>query len=334
LKMEKIALLFACLVCASHGRRIQTWSAPSAEGQEAVSADGAFSRGAFEPRKALAAFFLACTEAAAFNPSSPAFFRGANHAAKNRVRSPLAGAEDEYDIIFEKGKEAQLFEAAGFSTDYMWGSSTTFELEGPMSVRTREAVLGAEKDDMVARYGEIVGSRRFDSQLISARDKKTGELVGIVGVEVAVLDMMEGKVFERRDADNMVKDEIGRMSVRERAPFRQMTITETMAKLFPEYTVSALLANLVIAPSTRGKGLGRVLCAKCEEKAREWGMPGIVLQVEEANAAGRPLYQKLGYQDIHVNPDGQAQRIQRGVISRVDAFKLEPSTIYLMGKAV
>ena len=62
-----------------------------------------------------------------------------------------------------------------------------------------------------------------------------------------------------------------------------------------------LLANLAVAPATRGTGLGRALCEQCEEAARDWGLAAVMLQVEEANEPARGLYESVGYQLVHRN---------------------------------
>lgn len=56
------------------------------------------------------------------------------------------------------------------------------------------------------------------------------------------------------------------------------------------------LVKLYLAPSTRGKGLGRDLMFKCFEKAREFGYQKIYLEsMPELNQAVS-LYEKLGFE--------------------------------------
>ena len=123
------------------------------------------------------------------------------------------------------------------------------------------------------------------------------------------------------------------MTARERNQFRKMDAPALTAALFPEYQVYALLANLAVAPSTRRSGLARALCATCDEAGREWGLPGMMLQVEEANSAARGLYEACGYQLVHRNEDAVALRVQPGAAGG-GLLKQEPVTLLLMGKGL
>ena len=122
------------------------------------------------------------------------------------------------------------------------------------------------------------------------------------------------------------------MGARERNQYRKMGAAELTSELFPEYQVYALLANLAVAPATRGTGLGRALCEQCEEAARDWGLAAVMLQVEEANEPARGLYESVGYQLVHRNEAAGALRVQPGAGATDGLLKTEPSTLLLMGK--
>ena len=62
----------------------------------------------------------------------------------------------------------------------------------------------------------------------------------------------------------------------------------------PTYPQASLLA-LQVREDTRGKGVGKTLCKRCEDTAKEWGFMEMLLLVEEQNIAARELYKKLGY---------------------------------------
>ena len=99
------------------------------------------------------------------------------------------------------------------------------------------------------------------------------------------------------------------------------------------WQVYALLANLAIEPSMRGKGLARALCGACEEAGLEWEVPGIMLQVEEANAPARALYETLGYQLVYADEQATALRVRPGA-SGAELLSSEVSTTLLMGKGL
>lgn len=66
-----------------------------------------------------------------------------------------------------------------------------------------------------------------------------------------------------------------------------------------------VLANLVVDPSVRRRGIARKLVQACEDEVRGWGFRKLFLKVEEPNAAARKLYEKLGYRTIMIDRDSQ-----------------------------
>ena len=118
---------------------------------------------------------------------------------------------------------------------------------------------------------------------------------------------------------------------RERSQYRKMGASELTAALFPEYQVYALLANLAVASSTRRTGLARTLCEVCEDQAAEWGVPAIMLQVEEINMPAKSLYESVGYTVIHRDEAASALRVQPGA---EELLRSEVSTLVLMGRGV
>ena len=72
---------------------------------------------------------------------------------------PLLSAADEYEIRPAKGNEEQMAEAAEFFVDGFWLAGTTtgaVELSGS----ERAQLNKLSTDDMMGRYGELVGQRR------------------------------------------------------------------------------------------------------------------------------------------------------------------------------
>jgi GNAT superfamily N-acetyltransferase len=57
------------------------------------------------------------------------------------------------------------------------------------------------------------------------------------------------------------------------------------------------LYDVFTAPSVRGRGLSRRLCALLMGQARELGARTAYLQVDAANHAARAVYQRLGFVD-------------------------------------
>ena len=55
------------------------------------------------------------------------------------------------------------------------------------------------------------------------------------------------------------------------------------------------VAYMAVEPHVWGKGIGRMLLAQAEERAREHGLPTLVLMVTEENEAARALYAQAGF---------------------------------------
>lgn len=66
-----------------------------------------------------------------------------------------------------------------------------------------------------------------------------------------------------------------------------------------------VLANLVVDPSLRGRGVGRSLVAKVEDIVRGWGEKRLYLKVEEANEPAIRLYKRLGYRVTLVEQESE-----------------------------
>jgi len=58
----------------------------------------------------------------------------------------------------------------------------------------------------------------------------------------------------------------------------------------------ALLHNVIVTSSMRGKGLGEKLCRAMITKAKEMGADHVFLQVVQSNQVAMNLYKKLGFQ--------------------------------------
>jgi ribosomal protein S18 acetylase RimI-like enzyme len=52
-----------------------------------------------------------------------------------------------------------------------------------------------------------------------------------------------------------------------------------------------VLSNLAVRETSRGQGLGKLLCDRSAVTARAWGFSEMMLLVEEANVPAYKLYQ-------------------------------------------
>lgn len=65
----------------------------------------------------------------------------------------------------------------------------------------------------------------------------------------------------------------------------------------------AYLGLQILAPEARGRGLGRVLLAEVEARARAAGSPCLYLAVLEANPKGRAFWEREGFEATGVSRD-------------------------------
>lgn len=62
----------------------------------------------------------------------------------------------------------------------------------------------------------------------------------------------------------------------------------------------AYLGLQILAPEARGRGLGRLLLAEVEARARKTGAAGLYLAVLDANPKGRAFWEREGFRDTGV----------------------------------
>jgi len=251
------------------------------------------------------------------------------HSHRVRARSPRAAATASYEISKAKGNEKELSEAAAFFVESFWKAGTTTDaLE--LSGLERKQLVQQQTADMEARYGDLVGARRLQSSLFVARDAD-GAIGGIVGVEAAMVDMVEQQVLTRAAGEALFANEFASMGARERSIYRKMPLDELCEELLPEYKIFGLLANLAVAPSSRRTGLARQLCERCDEATAGWDLPAISLQVEECNAAARGLYEAVGYTEIFRDEKNAALRLNP---DSDELLTTVPSPLITMAKGV
>ncbi|MCA0335542.1 MAG: ribosomal protein S18-alanine N-acetyltransferase [Actinobacteria bacterium] len=63
---------------------------------------------------------------------------------------------------------------------------------------------------------------------------------------------------------------------------------------------TADVMTIAVAPTARGRGLGRTVLAELERRASAGGASGALLEVRADNAAALALYEKSGWRQVHV----------------------------------
>eukprot|EP00320_Phaeocystis_rex_P003543 CAMPEP_0119057372 /NCGR_PEP_ID=MMETSP1178-20130426/1851_1 /TAXON_ID=33656 /ORGANISM="unid sp, Strain CCMP2000" /LENGTH=267 /DNA_ID=CAMNT_0007038197 /DNA_START=20 /DNA_END=823 /DNA_ORIENTATION=+ len=239
-------------------------------------------------------------------------------------------------VELELADGSSINEVASFFVDSFWMASTTFG-EVKLSARERAQLALQMADDFHHRYANSwrssgkLARRFFSSRLLVARGS-AGEVIGCVGLESALLDPFSRTVHPAAEAEALMSVEFDCMSQAEVARYADLHKADGLAhlarELFPGLTCLGLLTNLAIAPDRRRAGLGRALCAWCEAGCAHWSLPGLMLQVEEANGDARALYTRSGFEELF-QENGRALRPQPGQQSLVSALLLTQNAALL-----
>ncbi len=198
-------------------------------------------------------------------------------------------------------------------------SSSAFMMDAFWGVTSGDAGLLAEqKSDLETRFGEILGKRKLFSSLILARseDGAGDDIEGLVGVEVGLLDLTSKDILSYKESEKVITNAVASLGPKQRRQFKDSSIEELVAEL-PDlngnYEAVAVLANLCVSQSARGKGIGGNLCEGVETVVRDqWSMHKIMLKVEADNTPARKLYGKLGFVEDWTNEGSTALRPTEG----------------------
>jgi GNAT superfamily N-acetyltransferase len=235
------------------------------------------------------------------------------------------------------GDEKSLSEAAEFMVDAFWLSSGRLLIpmqddeQVSVSDVTRRNLYEEQVSDLTAKYGERMGKRLLVSCLLTAIDKESGDILGVVGVETSLLDRVKEDILSQGKAETMLKDAVATLGPKQRRLYKDSTVAEIAQDLLPDLQFISCLSNLSVSPNARRRGIAATLCAEAERvAASEWKFGSLFLKVESENAAARHLYeQKLGYKLEYTIDSAPAIRID------VDAgcfIESEASTLVLAKK--
>jgi len=237
-------------------------------------------------------------------------------------------------LDFQAADAESLSKVADFFVDSFWLASTTFGDPVSLSGGERNQLVRTVTQDLGSRYGLLPQKRPsnlsgrktpslFWNDLILGRDGPGGSIVGCVGVEASVFDTDTGAILRSDQADRLIRTELDAMTDDESSAaakafrdgglgalvrFAVQRDDKCLAQKFVKsYEPYALLANLAIAPTYRGQGLGTEFCNFAELYCQD--MADVLLQVEEDNSAARHLYASCGYKQIFRSDGATALRL-------------------------
>mmetsp|Transcript_19279 Transcript_19279/g.29209 ORF Transcript_19279/g.29209 Transcript_19279/m.29209 type:complete len:275 (-) Transcript_19279:220-1044(-) len=178
-------------------------------------------------------------------------------------------------------------EAADFMVKEFWGVDTS-----------NSGLLAEIQHDLDSRFGEILGKRKLFSSLILSRSEDSNVIIGLIGVEVGLLDLTNNSIINFKESDKIITNAVASLGPKQRRQFKDASIEELLTEL-PDlngrFEAVAVLANLCVSKDARGMGIGKTLCDEVEVVSGKWNLQNVLLKVEEGNKAARKLYEKLGF---------------------------------------
>jgi GNAT superfamily N-acetyltransferase len=219
---------------------------------------------------------------------------------------------------------SDIYDAAKFMIDAFW-------LHSPQGLLLDDTVLLSDIDkdaliqhqfaDFQEKYGERMGQRVLRTFLFRAVDSITKECLGLVGLEVSLLNTDIGDTISTTKSEDMIKRAVTSLGPKQRRQFKNASVDDIARELLsPEWKAVAILSNLVVSPSARRRGLAKALCDHVESIASgpEWRYSEMYLRVEIENLAARELYQnKLGFQQAYELSGVSGMRVHGGKFSEI-----------------
>eukprot|EP00591_Stephanopyxis_turris_P010817 CAMPEP_0195507808 /NCGR_PEP_ID=MMETSP0794_2-20130614/1181_1 /TAXON_ID=515487 /ORGANISM="Stephanopyxis turris, Strain CCMP 815" /LENGTH=285 /DNA_ID=CAMNT_0040634607 /DNA_START=122 /DNA_END=979 /DNA_ORIENTATION=- len=217
-------------------------------------------------------------------------------ASKMRRTSPHSSLSPLYSsaITIDEvdGEENSIKKAAKFMLESFWLPQLA-DNSSDVSPTTYNKFSSDVFEDLMASYGERMGKRAFNSRLISASEEGGGGILGVVGIDVALLDRENKIVFSRAKSEQMMTKAVSSLGPKQRREYKNTPVQDMASELLgSEMSAIVLLSNLSVSPNARRMGLGKKLCLEAERVVKEeWGFDEIYLRVEADNSGARGLYE-------------------------------------------
>jgi GNAT superfamily N-acetyltransferase len=202
------------------------------------------------------------------------------------------------------GDNESIQSVAEFMIDAFWLQSPHHLIQSGglaittgVSDSTRAALVQEQSRDLMDKYGERLGKRLFDSCLLTALDEDSSEILGVVGIEMCLLNKAVSEIILADKAESMLKNAVSSLGPKQRRQYKDSSAQDLATELLsPDICAICCLSNLAVSPKARRRGIAKQLCAKAEKWGSYWGYDEMFLKVESENTAARYLYeQNLGY---------------------------------------
>lgn len=234
------------------------------------------------------------------------------------------------------GSVKSIKKASEFMVDAFWLQSPQSLSEGSssdaLSADAKSSLINVQANDLFSKYGERLGKRKLDAIILSAADDATtDEFLGIVTIEVRLLDSISKTILNAERSELMLTNAISSLGPKQRREYKDSSVIDIAnALLPPEIRAVCSLSNLCVSPKARRKGVAAKLCNEAESFAKELGFDEMYLCVESNNIAANNLYtEKLGY-GVKFETRSKSLRVD----GDVGAFVEVDSDIVVMNKKI
>lgn len=219
------------------------------------------------------------------------------HGSRSAVAPALQMAGDStISMVPSDGSPQDMARAASFMVDAFWLNSPQGLCLSTDASSNSDSLVQEQAHDFTEKYGERMGKRVLDTMLIQAIGEGD-ELLGLVGLEVSLLDKTSGDIVSATKSQDLLKMAVASLGPKQRREYKKATVQQICTELLPSHLEAVVvLSNLVVSPQARRRGIAQQLCREAERisgGSEEWGYDALYLRVEEQNEAARTLYENL-----------------------------------------
>jgi len=174
---------------------------------------------------------------------SPTPIANRNYLARSNVINLRAASVETLDGTLGL-PTTTINEAADFMVKEFWGVDSS-----------NGGLLAEIQHDLDSRFGEILGKRKLFSSLILSRSEDSNDIIGLIGVEVGLLDLTNNSIINFKDSEKIIMNAVASLGPKQRRQFKDASIEELVTEL-PDlngrFEAVAVLANLCFSKDARG----------------------------------------------------------------------------------
>jgi ribosomal protein S18 acetylase RimI-like enzyme len=231
-----------------------------------------------------------------------------------------------FTLKVSSGDEGAMYTAGKFMVEAFW-LEYPFHIFQPtgdgqitISDSAKVELIAAQAEDLSDKFGERIGKRLLNSCLITSIDEDTNAIMGVVCVEVRMLDTSAKEILTAQKSELNLKNALASLGPKQRRQFKDSTVSELTMELLPsEVSAVCVLSNLSVSSKARRTGLGAELCCEVERIFKDvWGFDHLFLKVEADNVAAKGLYEKMGFRTDFKIDDASALRLDTNTGSFVE----------------